>query len=85
MDYDRLREDMISRAQEPIAHSPAPPITRDIALYHKPAALRLMFEAFNAANRADFNSVTTAQYNFNVPATNLRPPILQLTPGAAVE
>jgi hypothetical protein len=40
-------------------------VTRDIPLYKERASLRLMFEAFNATNRANFNGITTAQYNFN--------------------
>jgi hypothetical protein len=65
--------------------------TRDIALYRERAALRLMFEAFNLTNRANFNSITTAQYNFNAttrvftpnttflfPTTTFDPRILQL-------
>ena len=40
-------------------------VTRDIPLYRDRAALRLMFEAFNVTNRANFNAITTAQYNFN--------------------
>ncbi|HEV3202206.1 MAG TPA: carboxypeptidase regulatory-like domain-containing protein, partial [Bryobacteraceae bacterium] len=35
--------------------------TRDIRLYRERAALRLIFEAFNVTNRANFNSITTAQ------------------------
>ena len=38
--------------------------TRDIPLRER-AALRLIFEAFNVTNRANYNSITTAQYNFN--------------------
>jgi len=38
--------------------------TRDIPLYRDRAVLRLMFEAFNVTNRANFNAITTAQYNF---------------------
>uniref|UniRef100_Q01ZI5 TonB-dependent transporter Oar-like beta-barrel domain-containing protein n=1 Tax=Solibacter usitatus (strain Ellin6076) TaxID=234267 RepID=Q01ZI5_SOLUE len=65
--------------------------TRDIPLYRDRAALRLMFEAFNLTNRANFNSITTAQYNFNAatrvftpnatflfPTTTYDPRILQL-------
>jgi hypothetical protein len=66
-------------------------VTRDIPLYRDRAALRLMFEAFNVTNRANFNSITTAQYNFNAttrvftpnttflaPTTTYDPRILQL-------
>jgi outer membrane receptor protein involved in Fe transport len=66
-------------------------LTRDIALYKDRAALRLMFEAFNVTNRANFNSINTAQYNFNAttrvftpnstflaPTTTYDPRILQL-------
>jgi hypothetical protein len=65
--------------------------TRDIRLYRERAALRLIFEAFNVTNRANFNSITTAQYNFNgtthvftpnttflAPTTTFDPRILQL-------
>jgi outer membrane receptor protein involved in Fe transport len=39
--------------------------TRDIPLHGDRAALRLMFEAFNVTNRANYNAITTSQYNFN--------------------
>jgi outer membrane receptor protein involved in Fe transport len=66
-------------------------VTRDIPLYRERAALRLIFEAFNVTNRANFNNITTAQYNFNAatrvftpnatflaPTTTFDPRILQL-------
>jgi hypothetical protein len=40
-------------------------VTRDIALYKERASLRLIFEAFNLFNRANFNSITTSQYSFS--------------------
>jgi hypothetical protein len=65
--------------------------TRDIPLHRERAALRLMFEAFNVTNRANFNGINTAQYNFNAttrvftpnatflaPTTTYDPRILQL-------
>lgn len=65
-------------------------LTRNIALRER-LALRLMFEAFNVTNRANFNAITTAQYNFNAttrvftpnatflaPTTTFDPRILQL-------
>jgi hypothetical protein len=65
--------------------------TRDIPLYRERVALRLIFEAFNVTNRANFSSITTAQYNFSAttrvftpnatflaPTTTFDPRILQL-------
>ena len=65
--------------------------TRDIALYKERAQLRLMFEAFNVTNRANYNNVNTALYNFSsttrvftpnttflFPTTTFDPRILQL-------
>lgn len=43
-------------------------ISRDIPLYRERARLRLMFEAFNLTNRANFNNFNRGQYTFN-PAT----------------
>ena len=46
--------------------------SRDIALWRERARLRLIFEAFNLTNRANFGSlnpsvasIVTTQYNFN--------------------
>ena len=39
--------------------------SRDIPFCKDRARLRLMFEAFNVTNRANFNSINTAQYNFS--------------------
>jgi hypothetical protein len=55
-------------------------LTRDIRLYRERAALRLMFEAFNVTNRANFNSITTAQYNFNATTRVFTPNATFLTP-----
>jgi hypothetical protein len=38
--------------------------TRDIHIYER-ASLRLMFEAFNLTNRANFASINTTQYTYN--------------------
>ena len=41
-------------------------VTRDIALVKdNKANLKLIFEAFNATNRANYNAITTSQYNYN--------------------
>ncbi len=37
---------------------------RDLSIWER-ARLRLMFEAFNLTNRANFSSILTAQYNYN--------------------
>src|SRR5215475_6602338 len=55
-------------------------VTRDIALYRERAALRLMFEAFNVTNRANYSSITTAQYNFNATTRVFTPNATFLTP-----
>ena len=54
--------------------------TRDIPLYRDRAALRLMFEAFNVTNRANFNAITTAQYNFNATTRVFTPNATFLAP-----
>ena len=66
-------------------------VTRDIRLTEGRAKLRLMFEAFNLTNRANYNSITTAKYSFSsatkvftpnatflAPTTTYDPRILQL-------
>ena len=55
-------------------------VSRDIPLYRERASLRLIFEAFNVTNRANFNSITTAQYNFNPAARVFTPNATFLTP-----
>ena len=63
--------------------------TRDIALYKERVALRLIFEAFNVTNRANYNAITSSQYNFSAgkftpnaaflaPTSTFDPRILQL-------
>jgi len=47
--------------------------SRDIPIYER-ARLRLMFEAFNLTNRANFSSIFTSQYNFNA-ATRVFTPV----------
>lgn len=47
--------------------------SRDIPVYER-ARLRLMFEAFNLTNRANFSSIFTSQYNFNA-ATRVFTPV----------
>jgi hypothetical protein len=39
--------------------------TRDIRIYER-ASLRLMFEAFNLTNRANFANINTTQYTYTV-------------------
>ncbi len=65
--------------------------TRDISVYRERAKLRLMFEAFNLTNRANYSSILTTQYNFaaatrvftpvatfGLPTATFDPRILQL-------
>ena len=39
-------------------------VSRDIRFTER-AALKLIFEAFNVTNRANYNAITTGQYNFS--------------------
>ncbi|HLH00785.1 MAG TPA: carboxypeptidase regulatory-like domain-containing protein [Bryobacteraceae bacterium] len=52
-------------------------VTRDFPLYAERVKLRMMFEAFNLTNRANFNSLLTTQYNFTA-ATNTFSPVAGL-------
>ena len=54
--------------------------TRDIALYKDRAGLKLMFEAFNLTNRANYNGILTAQYNFSATTRVFTPNTSFLTP-----
>jgi outer membrane receptor protein involved in Fe transport len=64
--------------------------SRSIPLYKERVALKLIFEAFNLTNRANFNAITTSQYNFAAgkftpnaaflaPTSTFDPRILQLS------
>ena len=55
-------------------------VTRDIVLYRERASLRLIFEAFNVFNRANFNAITTSQYGFNSTTKVFTPNASFLTP-----
>ncbi|PWT85898.1 MAG: hypothetical protein C5B56_13300 [Proteobacteria bacterium] len=55
-------------------------VTRDIPLYRERTMLRLMFEAFNVTNRANYNGINTAQYNFNATTRVFTPNTTFLTP-----
>jgi hypothetical protein len=55
-------------------------ITRDIALYRERASLRLIFEAFNVFNRANFNAITSSQYSFSAATKTFTPNASFLTP-----
>jgi outer membrane receptor protein involved in Fe transport len=55
-------------------------VTRDIALYRERVALRLIFEAFNVFNRANFNNINSAQYGFNATTKVFTPNTSFLTP-----
>lgn len=53
-------------------------VTRDIPLYTERVKLKMIFEAFNLTNRANFSSLTTAsllttQYNFTAATNTLTP------------
>ncbi len=56
-------------------------LTRDIAIRER-ARLRLMFEAFNLLNRANFSNILTAQYNYNAGTRVFTPAAGFLTPTA---
>ena len=64
-------------------------ISRDFPLYRERVRLRLLGEAFNLTNRANFNAIQTNQYafsggrfipttNFQIPTSTFDPRILQL-------
>ncbi len=55
-------------------------LTRDSPLYRERAALQLIFEGFNVTNRANFNNITTAQYNFSAATRVFTPNAAFLTP-----
>ena len=59
--------------------------TRDIALYKERASLKLMFEAFNLFNRANFNAINSAQYSFNGTTRIFTPNATFLTPTSTFE
>ncbi len=48
-------------------------ITRDIALHSERVKLRLMFEAFNVTNRANFSALRLAPFNYNATTRVLTP------------
>jgi outer membrane receptor protein involved in Fe transport len=54
--------------------------TRDIALYKERASMKLIFEAFNLFNRANFNAINTAQYSFNATTRVFTPNATFLAP-----
>jgi hypothetical protein len=39
--------------------------TRDIRLYRERVGMKLIFEAFNLTNRANYTAINAAQYNFS--------------------
>ena len=55
-------------------------VTRDFALYAERVKLRMMFEAFNLTNRANFSSLLTTQYNFTAATGTFSPAAGYLTP-----
>src|SRR5262249_46913890 len=56
--------------------------TRDIRLYRERVGLRLIFEAFNLTNRANFSGITTSQYNFSATTKVFTPVSTFLAPTA---
>jgi outer membrane receptor protein involved in Fe transport len=59
--------------------------TRDIRLYRERVGLKLMFEAFNLTNRANFSSITTSQYNFSATTQVFTPVSTFLLPTATFD
>jgi hypothetical protein len=59
--------------------------TRDIPLYQDRVGLKLMFEAFNVTNRANFSSITTSQYNFSAVTRVFTPVSTYLLPTATFD
>ena len=59
--------------------------TRDIRLYRERLGLKLMFEAFNLTNRANFSSITASQYNFSAATKVFTPVATFLLPTATLD
>ncbi len=64
--------------------------TRDIPLYEERVKLKLIFEAFNLTNRANFssfttNSILTTQYNFRAATNTFTPTTNFLAPVATAD
>jgi hypothetical protein len=60
-------------------------VTRDFPLYAERVKLRLMFEAFNLTNRANYSSLLTTQYNFTAATNTFSPASGFLTPTATFD
>jgi outer membrane receptor protein involved in Fe transport len=57
---------------------------RDISIWER-ARLRLMFEAFNLTNRANYSNILTAQYNYNAASRIFTPAAGYLSPTATFD
>jgi hypothetical protein len=57
---------------------------RDISIWER-ARLRLMFEAFNLTNRANYSNILTAQYNYNAATRVFTPAAGYLSPTATFD
>ena len=55
-------------------------VSRQIQLYKDRAGLQLIFEAFNLANRTNYNGISTGQYGFNATTRVFTPTPSFLTP-----
>ena len=55
-------------------------VTRDIRLYSERVGLKLIFEAFNVTNRANYNGINTTQNTFNATTRVFTPNAAFLTP-----
>jgi hypothetical protein len=59
--------------------------TRDFKLYAERVRLKMMFEAFNLTNRANYSSLLTTQYNFSATTRIFSPAPGFLTPTATFD
>jgi outer membrane receptor protein involved in Fe transport len=60
-------------------------VTREIPLYAERVKMKLIFEAFNLTNRANYSSLLTGQYNFSAATNTFTPASGFLTPSTTFD